>query len=182
VVSLGVPVSFYLNVNAPRSSDDPAAQNGPKAPCTPGDDACAHYNYGWSTAHDAYDYATQTLGALATAGVPQTWWLDVETANYWATDPSLNDQVIQGAIDFLQGVTSTNLDHRAGAVTVGVYSIPSMWSRIAGADFQPGVPAWIVGPHQLGGGARLCSDTSFTGGPVWLVQSVIAGNDWDYAC
>jgi hypothetical protein len=184
-IGQGLSVSFYLNLNAPHSAQTSEVQNGPQQTCGLGDDSCAYYNYGWNTAQDAYSYATQTLGVLGATSVPAVWWLDVEVANYWAKDPSLNDQVIQGAIDFLHGVTSNSRlgdNASASALTIGIYSVPAMWRGIAGATYQPGVPAWVVGSHQLGAASRYCAQTSFTGGPVLLVQSVIGGNDWDYAC
>jgi hypothetical protein len=34
----------------------------------------------------------------------------------------------------------------------------------------------------LSAAPRMCSQLSFTGGPVALTQVTIAGHDWDYIC
>jgi len=166
--------SFYLNVNYPRGSALMAAVSGPLGTCDAGDNQCISYTYGWNTAQNAYQYAQQTLQDLNMTSAPSVWWLDVEIANYWSRDPSLNDRVIQGAIDFF--------GRNVGNATVGIYSIRSNWNQIAGASFQPAVPSWVAGAHSLAGASYLCSQSSFTGGPVSLVQYATKQFDVDYVC
>jgi len=172
----GIPMSFVINLNAPRQTSSAGASDltALQAICAPGDDACWNYAYGWSAGQDAYSYTEQTLQSLGETSVPLSWWMDIETANYWTADPSLNDQVIQGAIDFFQQTIS-------GAV-MGVYSAPSEWSTIAGPDYQPGVPTWLAGATSLAAASRLCSGTSLTGGPIALVQYATRRLDIDHAC
>ncbi|HUX86232.1 MAG TPA: hypothetical protein VMW65_04460 [Chloroflexota bacterium] len=166
--------SFYLNVNYPRSAALSDAASGPLGTCDTTDSQCLSYTYGWNTAQNAYRYAQQTVQDLNVTSVPSVWWLDVEIANYWSRDPSLNDRVIQGAIDFF-GWNVSN-------ATVGIYSIRSNWNQIAGSDFQPSVPTWVAGAHSLAGASFLCSQSSFTGGPVALVQYATKQFDVDYVC
>ncbi|HLH73007.1 MAG TPA: hypothetical protein VKX96_06965 [Chloroflexota bacterium] len=170
----GLPISFYLNVNYPRGAAVAYGQDGPLGTCDNFDEQCISYTYGWNTAQDAYQNAQQTLQSLNVSDMPSIWWLDVEIANYWSPDPSLNDRVIQGAIDFFQ--------QSVGNVTVGIYSVRSDWNRIAGASFQPGVPAWVAGARSLNGAGQLCAQPSFTGGPVALVQYANKQFDVDYVC
>jgi hypothetical protein len=53
---------------------------------------------------------------------------------------------------------------------------------IAGSN-RPNVPAWVAGASSLSNASSLCS-SSFTGGPVWLVQffNRTLNYDQDYAC
>jgi hypothetical protein len=197
-------VSFYLNINAPIGPTAWEGLNGPKGQCNPSDEACQGYNYGYNAAQDAVSYATGQLGSAIIAN--RIYWLDVEIANSWWTTPTpvatataANDDVLQGAIDYFHG----------NGLTVGIYSIASMWNEaepflrpegmagasagpallpeIAGSGWQPGVPGWTAGASSLTTASGFCGTASFTGGPTWLVQSYGShpGNpfyDEDYAC
>jgi hypothetical protein len=192
-------VSFYINISAPIGSTAGNGMNGPKGQCSSTDYMCQSYNFGYNAAQDAYSRAATTLGTSTVAG--RVWWLDVETANsWWGLDNgnctlTCNDQVLQGAIDYFH----------QGGMTVGAYSISSMWAlaqamhtavamsgvasairlwtQIAGGGYQPGVPAWTSGASSLSTAPTFCSSTSFTGGPVWLVQRPLNNYyDEDYAC
>lgn len=94
--------------------------------------------------------------------------------NYWSPDTLLNDQVIQGAIDYFQARTDNPV--------IGVYSVRSMWNQIAGSHYQPGVPTWVAGALSLLSAPLYCSGTSFTGGHYVLVQHWTGLLDEDYAC
>jgi hypothetical protein len=192
-------VSFYINISAPVPPPPTPAMNGPKGACSSTDYVCQSYNFGYNAAQDAYSRAATTLGASTVVG--RVWWLDVETANsWWGVDngncsSSCNDQVLQGAIDYFH----------QGGMTVGAYSISSMWAQaqamhtavamsgvaspirlwtqIANKSYQPGIPAWTSGASSLSTAPSFCSSTSFTGGPVWLVQEPLNNYyDEDYAC
>jgi hypothetical protein len=184
IAAQGIPVSLYLNLNAPspgRALPGAAVSSD----CNPGDLSCADYQFGWNAAAEAYQYASQALLAQGVGAVPSTWWLDIETMNYWYPDKSRNDQIIQGALDYLTGPASD--ERKAGAsdgagLTVGIYSTPALWAAIAGRSYQPGVPAWVAGARTLSRAPLLCSTSSFTGGPVWLVQQIGRLLDVDYAC
>jgi hypothetical protein len=177
----GTAVSFYVNVNAPRAVSD--APSGPKGPCAAQDLACASYNYGWATAQAAYDYALQTVQASGGSWLPTAWWLDVENGNYWLPDPTLNAQAIQGAIDLLQTSVanpSPNGTTPVHTLTVGIYSDYAQWSEIAG-HFKPNTPVWLATHDGFGALTRDCAASSFTSGPLWLIQS-IGLTDADYSC
>ena len=147
------------------------ALDGPAGRCAPTQNPCTAYNYGWNAAADAVDRGD------AAGADPAMWWLDVETANYWADPPdrALNARVIQAALDLL----------RSRGLSAGIYSINEMWSRIAGTQYRPGVPVWYAETDPASGypsAPHYCDPAyGFTGGTVWLVQWTDTV-DHDYAC
>ena len=176
--------TMYLNLNAPYGSSAttarlsaPRACNGKLFGATttsssaggtfPEPTACAAYNYGYNAAKDAYAYASSQPYVAASL-----WWLDIEDANSWSENTAINDQVIQGAIDYLNSVN----------IQVGLYSMPYMWRNIAGDGFTPTeslgnrtqpVPTWFpIGIDTQVGAINACrTRPSFiAGSPVWLIQ------------
>ena len=98
--------------------------------------------------------------------------MDVETANSWSGDSSLNRADIQGSIDYLQTVVAA----------VGIYSTPYQWSQVTGGvQLGAAVPNWVAGALNAKRAPALCS-SSFSGGKVLLVQYPSGGFDADYAC
>ena len=160
----GGRLSLYLNIDSPQGPDPTRWMEGPAGACGPSDLTCQGYNFGWNAA------AWSVSGAAAAGVQAATWWIDVETANYWSPDTSANAAVVRGAIDALT----------TRALAVAVYSTDYQWHRIVGA-YQPAVPAWVAT-----GGARdpasHCRATAFTGGSTWLVQYGSGPYDDDYAC
>ncbi len=162
--------TLYMNLNAPVGTTAKTYESGPIA-CPKGKAGgiCQAHNYGWNAAQDAFNYAT-VQGAKAT-----TWWLDIETANSWSGNLSTNQATIQGAIDFLH---SEN-------VTVGAYSTPGMWNAIVGS-WAPSIPEWLAdGNNTQAAASSACSNTSFTGIGIWLVQFINKATspvDQDYSC
>jgi hypothetical protein len=65
---------------------------------------------------------------------------------------------------------------------VGVYSTRYQWTKITGGAAIPGLPNWVAGATDADQAARFCSNHSFTGGPVVLVQFVQDRFDHDLAC
>jgi hypothetical protein len=147
-------------------------------------DACA-WQYG-------YNKATQDarwLGAAATAINDQSppvnvagtatsypWWLDVETANTWQSDTTMNVADLQGMIAGLKA---------AGATTVGAYSTSSQWNSITGSSASGSlykIPNWVPGARNLAGAQLNCAQASFTGGAVTVTQWFGHPDDGDYAC
>jgi hypothetical protein len=94
----------------------------------PGCNGNAQCNFGYQAAQYAYQY-TQSQGV----DVDVPWWLDVEPAN-WSSDTAANQQVVQGALTYLQD---------EGVNTVGVYTSPLTWSGLVG-NYQPPVPIWLA--------------------------------------
>lgn len=182
----GAPPTVYMNLNAPYGTSVAGHVSSPKTCAvttvgtTTNPTACAGYNYGYQAAQYAYTYAKNS-------GVTSTlWWLDIEEANSWSLDTSVNDQVIQGAVDYLN----------AQGVRAGIYSMPYMWNDIAGRSFVPNqvvngqtesLPLWIpIGISDQIGAADYCAVGSpfITGSPVWLVQYLASPTavDQNYAC
>jgi hypothetical protein len=148
--AMGTP-QLYINLDYGLRQDGPLA-------CSPDDTGCQAYNYGYDSAQWARSYASQqTGGASETLG---TWWLDVETENYWSGDPEQNTYVIQGALDYLQ---------RTSGRTVGIYSTSWMWSEIAGSFAPPNTPNWIAGANGLDDTGK-CQASLWPGGQVWAIQ------------
>ena len=157
-------LSLYMNLNYPAGSTAHEGQSGPYGACT-SNTACYARNYGWNAAQYAY---TQNGAFIPYSAA--IWWLDIETGNSWSRDTTLNAEVIQGAIDYLQ----------AQRVTVGVYSTSTQWRSIAGS-YAPSAPNWVAGASASNPSA-LCSLPLYKGGVVWLTQYVSGGFDVDYAC
>lgn len=165
--------SLYMNLNYPVGSTASQGQSGPAGKCAKSNKACYSYNYGFNAA--AY--------ALGQGASSTMWWLDIETGNSWSSNRTLNDDVIEGATDYIQ-------QHGA---TAGVYSTSSMWTTIAGKSFQPGTTP-IPGGAQVGtpvmanwapgGASNSCAGVTplYTGGQIWLAQYSSSPFDADYAC
>jgi len=105
------------------------------------------------------------------------WWLDVETANTWQSDTTMNVADLQGMIGAFQA---------AGVTTVGAYSTSSQWDSVTGGTSSTsgslyGITNWIPGATTLSEAQSNCSQPSFTGGSVAITQW--SGTpDNDYAC
>lgn len=163
-----VPPAFYMNTANPGVAStrlDWYAQRGPLA-CNPDDEAACAYDFGYNAARRAFDYAQAKAGDAAGGD----WWLDVETSNSWSGDYGLNLNALQGSIDVLE----------AEGVTVGIYSSAYQWDQITGGAALA-LPSWIAGAATASDARAMCS-SSFTGGPVALVQYSLDGLDADVAC
>jgi hypothetical protein len=164
------PPQLYMNIAAPAPVGRATERTGPAGTCPSSRPLCRAYNYGYDAAEAAYAYALRTLGPTA---VLTTWWLDVEFGGRWWASTSVNDHAIEGALAYLRG------HHR----TAGVYSTAYQWRVIAG-HYRPGVPVWYATISRSAGAAwKRCSvASSFTGGPIRLVQYATGGLDADTAC
>ena len=149
-------------------------------------DACA-WQYGYDRAVQDASWLTSAADAIdaqeSTTVVPDTpasypWWLDVETANSWQTDTTMNVADLQGMIAAFQG---------AGVTSVGAYSTASQWDSVTGgtsttaAGSLYGIPDWIPGASSLSGAEANCALPPFTGGSVTVTQWT-GTVDNDYAC
>jgi hypothetical protein len=157
--------AVYMNLNYISPQFAEYATKGPYN-CLDYDEPCRAYNYGFQAAQFAY---SDTEGIKTK---PAMWWLDVELENTWNDEPILNQQVIQGAIDFLK----LKDQH------VGVYSTPYQWSQIAG-NFKPLLPVWAAGAKNKFTAQLKCqSQFAFTGGEVHMVQYVEDDFDNNHLC
>ncbi|MDA8073741.1 MAG: cell wall-binding repeat-containing protein [Actinomycetota bacterium] len=113
------------------------------------------------------------------AGYP--WWLDVETANTWKTGSSgqaMNVAMLQGIVT---GLTA------AGAPSVGIYSPPTQWAAITGGTTATTptlgtLATWLPGASDEAGAQTVCTEPSFTAGPVALAQYPSGAFDGDQSC
>ncbi len=148
--------AVYINLDYPRK---PSVYQlfGPAGFCDRMDLTCQTYNYGWNAARDAVSRAGD-------AGVvTDEWWLDVETMNHWSENTGLNERIIAGAIEYLQG----------RGYDVGIYSTPYQWRLIAGG-YRPGLAVWTAGAESYAEALLRCDNPeyAFGGGQVALVQYV----------
>ena len=188
LVWAGLNAQLYANTGNPGpqlSSHWPSGQTVPRE-CTtqtkpdPDTADCA-YDYGWNAASDSYANAVAAYVSLGWASpratrtpVANHWWLDVETANSWREDTSLNVAALQGAVDYLESV---------GAASVGIYSAPHMWSQVVGGSAAfADLPSWVAGASTLKGARNGCGGPGLTGGTIQLTQYFSSGFDADYPC
>jgi hypothetical protein len=184
----GRGADLYVNTANPgpsRSQFWPSGQATPRACDTranPGPETpeCA-YLYGWNAAADSYATALAAYVSLGWADAEadrlpdeQTWWLDVETANSWQRDRSLNVAALQGAVDYLESMD---------VAEVGFYSTALLWWRVtAGTDAFADYPAWHAGAHSQHEAEARCGGHAFTGGELRFVQWVEDGIDTNVRC
>ena len=161
-----VAPSLHMNLSYPTGSTGSQGLTSTLGTCARSDKLCQARNYGYNAASYALNYAG-TQGAAS-----QNWWLDIETANLWSKDVTLNAAVIGGALTYFQ----------AQKVTAGIYSTAYQWGKIAGS-YAPGVPIWIAGAADASQAQEFCGDTTkrFAGGTPLLVQYVTTVDE-DYAC
>ena len=99
-----------------------------------------------------------------------TWWLGIETTNSWNAKDALNRTTIQGVVEALK---------KKGVPTVGIYSAPSAWNSLTGS-WKNNLPVWFAGTSST-----KCADaqaSSFTGGPVPVVQTASGVSNGDTVC
>ncbi len=183
----GRDAQLYANTGNPGpalSRHWPLGQASPRAcPASraSADTADCAYDYGWNAAADSYATAVRAYVALgwAVAGARRTpvanrWWLDVETANSWRSNPELNVAALRGAVAYLRSV---------GAASIGLYSTPRMWRAITGGTraFDTNL-TWVAGATGSTSARSMCVSTGFTGGRVTMVQYVAGGFDVDRTC
>jgi hypothetical protein len=181
----GLDAELYANTGNPGpelSSRWPTGQTTPRdcSAADPDTADCA-YDYGWNAAAASYATAVKAYISLGWAqpGAERTpvanhWWLDVETANSWRADDSLNVAALQGGVDYLVSVD---------AASVGFYSAPFMWTDIVGETSAfAEYPSWVAGASTLQGAQSRCAGDGFTGGGVELAQYFAHGFDANYRC
>ena len=164
--------AFYMNTANPGPESrviDWYGQKTPDPACNRSNPAACAYNYGYNAAAQAFGYAQRQTSAAGS----HSWWLDVEIDNSWSDDVALNVADILGSVAYLGGQ----------GVPVGVYSTDYQWGRITGGAHVAQLYNWVAGAGDQAQAARWCApDSSFTGGPVVLVQWVQDGFDHDHAC
>lgn len=164
--------AFYMNTANPGTASrvvDWYGQKSPNANCSPSDEAACAYNYGYNAARWAFEHAEAKTGAAGRL----SWWLDVELGNSWSSNTHVNIADLLGSMAYL----------RSKGVPVGIYSTGYQWGKIAGGPRWPDVYNWVAGARTGSEAAGWCGpDSSFTGGPVVLVQWVQNNLDHNHAC
>jgi hypothetical protein len=166
----GPNVSYYVNseYDASLAANVPPPCQTVSAQLKSPDDVRQAYAIGCSQAVYALD-AVHAAGL----GLPAAYWVDVESANAWDTNVTLNRASLQGEIDQLL----------ARGRPVGVYASFNDWRNLTGDWNAAGVAAdWVAGrTPDLG-----CTGGGFSGAPVWISQEVDTwpgnGVDSDWAC
>lgn len=165
-------ISLYINLNFPSGKTTYFGMSGVKGTCKKSNIACQAYNYGYAAADFAFTYASSQL-----VRAPM-WWIDIELTNSWSDTTALNDEVLQGAKDYLQ---AQNID-------IGIYSIKSNWNDIMGETFIPRqnvsnpLQNWVVGDGIEADASSYCLQPFIAGSWTGLVQYASDIFDSDYAC
>ncbi|HET8594362.1 MAG TPA: FG-GAP-like repeat-containing protein [Intrasporangium sp.] len=128
-----------------------------------------------------YSQARFAVASLAKVGFePPVVWIDVEprTAQPWPTGTAArqrsNRYVLEG---LMRGL-------RDAGYPYGLYSYTAGWQDITGSWLLPGVPVWATAgkldyPAEA---ADRCTQTSFSGGRVYLSQWYDDQRDYDRTC
>jgi len=179
----GAAAGLYANTGNPGpglSSHWPSGQTSPKlCDAAQPDTADCAYDYGWNAAQNSFGTAQAAYTALGLTASPAgtAWWLDVETSNSWRDDNlPFNVAALQGEVDYLLGV---------GVAEIGFYSTTYQWGVITGGSkVFVAYPSWGAGARNEKVARNLCQSTttSFTGGPLTLVQYPYSGFDADLHC
>ncbi len=179
----GTATELYVNTGNPGpelSSFWPRGQSSPRY-CDPvnADTADCAFDYGWNAAEHSYATALAAYQSLGLTASPSAtvWWLDVETSNSWRDDTTLNVAALQGEVAYLLNV--------AGVTELGFYSTTYQWGVITGGTTVfAAYPSWGAGARRERVARNLCDSTttSFTGGPLTLVQYPYSGFDADLRC
>jgi hypothetical protein len=156
----------YVNV-ASAVWGGPAEMHGPAGDCGAHDAQCQTYNQAANTIGDALAYA-QASGVNA-----PMWWLDVEILNRWSPDQGLNALTVKAAAETLA----------KSGIKAGVYSTPLMWRMITGGA-RMDLPVWVAGAPTDASAPGWCNapEKNFTGGGIWMVQSLPLVYDVNFAC
>lgn len=180
----GTAAELYINTGNPGpalSSYWPYGQTTPRVcdAANPDTADCA-FDYGWNAAKHSFGSAQaayQQLGIQASPALT-AWWLDVETANSWRdNDLTLNVAALQGEVAYLRDV--------AGVTRLGFYSTTYQWGLITGGTkVFAEYPSWGAGARNERVARMVCDSTttSFTGGPLVLMQFPYSGFDANIRC
>ncbi len=122
-----------------------------------------------------YNRATDDISFVGSA--VWNWWLDVETANSWTSDPAKNTAALEGMVAAFQG---------AGG-TVGIYATTATWTTLMGATPASSplysLGEWRVGASSLTNAKNNCSVKPFTGGGYSVLSQYTSGKfDYDVSC
>lgn len=161
----GEPVSFYVNTGWYSGS----AHVNPNSPnmCTPGDNVCLAYNYGYNNAL----YAVQVANSAGVSVTGKPVFRDLETDNTWDTGTNgqaNSEQATENAAS-LQGTHDGLI--ASGASTSILYENQDAENEILDGE-QDGEPIWFAsGANTIADAPAYCSTTAPDGGSVVIVQA-----------
>lgn len=132
------------------------------------DDLACSWEYGYERATADVNFVGSSSGR---------WWLDIETANSWTSDPAKNQASLEGMVYALE----------QGGATVGIYASSGSWSSLFGpvpaTSSLYSLPEWRPGAKTLTKAQSDCSLAPFEGtGKIEITQYVSNNLDYDYAC
>ena len=147
--------SLYLNTGYPGVSVAARHLIQPVT-CQLSDNPCIAYDYGYQAA--VFAIRTAALQGLHT----NQWWLDVENANSWSDDTSLNRASLEGMVQAIKDTTLFS--------NIGYYSYPGQWDLLTGS-WDAKLPAWIAtGTTAANTAQQACDTVAFDKGEVVLGQ------------
>ena len=177
----GTSAALYASTGNPGpalSTHWPTGQTSPQVcSATNPDTAACAYDYGYNAAADSYADAVSAFKALGLSGSPagSPWWLDLEIANSWRSDVTLNVAALSGAVYYLGSV--------AHVASLGFYATSYQWGVITGGTTTfSAYPSWVAGAADAAGARANCAGPGFTGGGVTLAQYPSGGFDADLRC
>lgn len=174
-VNTGNPGKLRLS-DWPKNNLDPITHipvADPQGKCSGRDTAACAWQYGWNRAE----------ADVRKRGVAHprryTWWLDVETENYWESNRARNRIDLEGMVDYFHSV----------GISAGVYCTGYQWRIIAGSVGSRSplykLIEWIPGAGNIRDAHSNCGLAPFTrGGQVDMTQWVGPTDpvDQDYFC
>jgi hypothetical protein len=181
-------VALYINTGDPgpryrqqRVASWPRAGRSPYGQCAGAWTRACAFIYGEQRAAYSYGLAAAVDSSIA---LDWPWWLDVETANSWATYRTagftgVNIAAIEGFVDGLRAVGALGM--------IGIYSTPNDWLLITGLSSAASRAVFQSEPDWIGGAAtRLqalanCT-TGFSGPRPVLAQYRAGALDTDIPC
>jgi hypothetical protein len=179
--------SLYINTANPGPThgvkDWPTSGTSPYGNCNGTWSQACSYVYGEQRAGYSYGLVNADNSSVSSA---DPWWLDIETANSWATRKTkgytqLNIAAIHGFIAGLQNGGASG--------PIGIYSTASQWNTITGLNaqtspsaFGASLPDWVGGGGGLSSAQTNCSTGGFTGAAPTLAQYSSGGYDADLRC
>src|SRR5437764_4913808 len=115
-----------------------------------------------------YERAVADLNFVGTSS--GSWWLDIETANSWTSDPAKNQASLEGMVYALEN----------GGATVGIYSSSGSWSSLFGAVARSSslysLVEWRPGAKTLSRAQTNCSLAPFEGDGRVVITQYVSSN------
>lgn len=164
-------LALYVNSNYP-GADQASPSEALPFPCPVEAVYCTAYQWGYA----AGKYAVESASSQGVTSAE--WWIDVERRNPWKGSVYEHRTVLLAMMDAIKNQASSVLGKDPAEITIGFYSMPSMWDAIT-ADKQapldqrlwrPGFSGWLARYVAEDEALDYCN-VSFTGGPTRMIQT-----------